>query len=227
MQRAAPGFTSKVINASSARCILSSLSQAPYFPLPDSPLTAMLQGRYPYTAVTLCIVYQLIVTMILMSLFTGVMTNALAKAGFWRRHQFGVELWAVASTSSCTLPASSPKSHTFQPTHFVLPHTLNPTQVTQCENLRLLACRAEIIDEMEAALSLLRPWSRAYAALWHPGFLYILRLDPSSKERVSSQRLWVSAKEAEAASGCSSSTRLMEEDSGSGSTQVRGGVEAV
>ena len=59
--------------------------------------------------------------------------------------------------------------------------------MTQCENLRLLACRAEIIDEMEAALSLLRPWSRAYAALWHPGFLYILRLDPSSKERVSSQ----------------------------------------
>ena len=56
---------------------------------------------------------------------------------------------------------------------------------------------------MEAALSLLRPWEDAFRfrPRWHPRFLYILRLNQSSKERVSPNRLWVSAKEAEAAAG--------------------------
>ena len=41
---------------------------------------SMLKSKHPYTAVSLCLVYQLVVTMILMSLLTGVMTNALTKA---------------------------------------------------------------------------------------------------------------------------------------------------
>ena len=73
--------------------------------------------------------------------------------------------------------------------------------MTLCENLRLLASRAELIDETEATLAMLRPWVRSYALRWHPKFVYILRLDQSSKERVPPGRLWVSAKEAEAASG--------------------------
>jgi hypothetical protein len=73
--------------------------------------------------------------------------------------------------------------------------------VTLCENLRLLASRAELIDETEATLAMLRPWVRSYALRWHPKFVYILRLDQSSKERVPPGRLWVSAKESEAASG--------------------------
>ena len=59
-----------------------------------------------------------------------------------------------------------------------------PLQVTQCENLRLLASRAEIIDEMEAALSFLKPWeaSSRLRSKWHPRFLYILRLNQVATE---------------------------------------------
>ena len=50
---------------------------------------SMLKSKHPYTAVSLCLVYQLVVTMILMSLLTGVMTNALTKASgdLGRRYQ--------------------------------------------------------------------------------------------------------------------------------------------
>jgi hypothetical protein len=67
---------------------------------------SMLKSKYPYTAVSLCLVYQLVVTMILMNLLTGVMTNALTKArrsysmyhdrsSWWLFHDIGKSIWGI------------------------------------------------------------------------------------------------------------------------------------
>jgi len=67
---------------------------------------SMLKSKYPYTAVSLCLVYQLVVTMILMNLLTGVMTNALTKArrsycmyhhlsSWWLFYDIGKSIWGI------------------------------------------------------------------------------------------------------------------------------------
>lgn len=102
-------------------------------------LSTMTHSSAPLTATVICIVYQLVVSMVLMSLLIGVMTNAMAK-------------------------------------------------VSKHENLRLQLSRTEIIAELDAVIP---DWIKSrFRPQWRPRYIYVLRVDPRSIDRVEQEYLW-------------------------------------